>query len=74
MTGYKIGSRKIKQKYQHSAARQHNEREEEATKHTAEKKDKTLADSNYFYTEKSITCTKFRVHVTPLTCTLSAQL
>ena len=54
--GYKIIFRKNKQKNQRSAARepawQHNEWEEEANKHSAEKKSNTLADSTYFYTEE----------------------
>ena len=33
-------------------------------------KKKTLADSNYFYTEESIPCTSFYVHVTVFACTL----
>ena len=36
-------------------AQQHSEPEEDATKHWAGKKIKTLAYSNYFYTEESIT-------------------
>ena len=31
-----------------------------------------LADSNYFYTEESITCTNFCAHVTLFACTLRA--
>ena len=27
-----------------------------------------MADSNYFYSEKSILCTNFHAHVTPFTC------
>ena len=27
-----------------------------------------LADSNYFYTQESITCTNFRARVTPKAC------
>ena len=33
----------------------------------------TLADSNYFYIEKSILCRNFRVRVTPFTCTLRVR-
>ena len=32
-----------------------------------------LADSNYFYTEESILCTNFCVHVTPFVCMLRAR-
>ena len=32
-----------------------------------------LADSNFFYTEDSISCTDFRVRVTPFACTLFAR-
>ena len=37
------------------------------------KKKNTLADSNYFYIEESITCTNLCVHITPSACTLCAQ-
>ena len=33
----------------------------------------TLADSNYFYSDKSIPCMNFRAGVTPFTCTLRAR-
>ena len=33
----------------------------------------TLADSNYFYTEKSMLCTNCLTCVTPFTCTLCAR-
>ena len=37
------------------------------------KKTNTLTDSNYFYTEESISCTNFRVLIMPFACTLRAS-
>ena len=39
-------------------------------KHRAKKKDNTLTDSNYFYSEKAIFCTNFHAFVTLFMCTV----